>query len=799
MHFFIHNSFQADDVILARPLIEAIRANFPGVSITLETTQNNAYLWKDLGLPIAIYQGVEYRGTASTPNCPSGAVFVNMCFRLFDDIFANYGITYENQVHTFNRQMYGYSLQHSYQLAVPPQTPLVKFYYVEQISGFKENGILLEGNVYLPQLAQDFPNLTFYCVEKPAIQLPNIIDCSTFNLIELSVISSRCIGLALKNGAINAVTLTETNRHKPRCILGGKLAVKFWDNFQNPTVYAKDYVELKTFLLTVAQRVSSVASFQQNNSIEKILIVSHKQKQCGVYQFGLNVANALKKSTKYSFVYAECSSPEEFFADINNIKPSAIIYNFHPSTLPWLSKEMLDSIKVPHISVIHEVTQTLADSVKNSPFQYYTAPDPTLIPNNPIVFKTGRLILPYVNKYPLPQIPTIGSFGFGLSGKGFERVIHAVQQEYDQAHIRLHIPFAAFGDADGAKATAIAQRCQSLLVKPGIKLSLSHEFLSEDQLLDFLAQNTVNAFFYETHEGRGISSTIDYALAVQRPIAITKSTMFRHLFSAKPSICIEDSSLKQIINNGITPLMPFYTEWSESNLIKEYERIMNGILGKQEQSSNLSSFNRILDDTARLQYKPVIDKLFELVPDMMARKIPEANIQQAFVFDTVHKFASRLTNPKMLCVGSFDDTAAASLKKVGYQIEEIDPAINCDLNVFFHKPTTIRNSYDVIFSTSVIEHVRDDELFISQIAELLAPGGTAVLTCDYNDQYKPGDRIPQEDFILYTQRDFKERFLPLLKDCSLVDAPNWDCPNPDFLYAGCRYTFASFVFQKRKN
>lgn len=127
MHFFIHNSFQAADVILTRPLIEAIRANFPGVSITLETAQNNAYLWKDLGLPIAIYQGVEYRSTAPTSNCPLGAIFVNMCFGLFDDIFTSYGITYENQVHTFNRQMYGYSLQHSYQLAIPPQTPMVKF------------------------------------------------------------------------------------------------------------------------------------------------------------------------------------------------------------------------------------------------------------------------------------------------------------------------------------------------------------------------------------------------------------------------------------------------------------------------------------------------------------------------------------------------------------------------------------------------------------------------------------------------------------------------------------------------
>jgi hypothetical protein len=30
-----------------------------------------------------------------------------------------------------------------------------------------------------------------------------------------------------------------------------------------------------------------------------------------------------------------------------------------------------------------------------------------------------------------------------------------------------------------------------------------------------------------------------------------------------------------------------------------------------------------------------------------------------------------------------------------------------------------------------------------------------------------------------------------------VDEPQWDCPNPDFVYAGkYRYTFATLVFQK---
>ena len=128
---------------------------------------------------------------------------------------------------------------------------------------------------------------------------------------------------------------------------------------------------------------------------------------------------------------------------------------------------------------------------------------------------------------------------------------------------------------------------------------------------------------------------------------------------------------------------------------------------------------------------------------MMRRKIPEANVQQAFVLDSVYKFIKMKPKPKALCVGSFEDTAAASLKMIGYHIEEIDPALNCDLETYFNLPTTTKASYDVIFSTSVIEHVPDDETFIRQIAKLLAPEGVGVLTCDYNDAYKPGDRLPQ--------------------------------------------------------
>ena len=207
--------------------------------------------------------------------------------------------------------------------------------------------------------------------------------------------------------------------------------------------------------------------------------------------------------------------------------------------------------------------------------------------------------------------------------------------------------------------------------------------------------------------------------------------------------------------------------------------------------------NRILDNSARELYKPAIDKLFQLVPDAMARKIPEANVQQGFVFDTVCHYAKPKKTSKILCIGGFEDTASMGLIAVGYRVEEIDTVINCSLQEHFMKPTTIKGSYDIVFSTSVIEHVALDAVFMAQVSALLKPGGIGITTCDFKEGWVMGDSKPDVDERLYTQHDLRERFLPVMSDCVLVDEPQWDCPNPDFSLMGIyQYTFATFVVKK---
>lgn len=643
-----------------------------------------------------------------------------------------------------------------------------------------------------------------------------------------------------------------------------------------------------------------------------ILFISHPQALCGVYDFGRAVFDVLRTSRKYQFVFEECRGVEDVRAAARRLSPAAVIYNHHPATIPWLTRSTTKRFRVPQIGILHEVTQQIADGASNDLFDYFIAPDPTLLLRNPIVFKTGRLIPRYDKSLPPLSETTIGSFGFGTPGKGFEALVSRVQQEFDRAVVRLSIPYATFADADGRNARAIADRCRALVTKPGIKLDVSHDFLEKDAVLDFLAGNSLNAFFYEQQNGRGISSAIDYAMAVGRPIAITRSSMFRHIRQATPPVTSEDSTLRQILANGFAPLKRYRDEWNAENLVWDYERILGAVLKTKlgraggllpasllemsekappvvrhaaaamgetlqvaagsavpflrsakrkigssnagdrllktleghESFSTLRAFgkkvlgdakhggsasdwvprraieddalqekrragappylpirnaarlNRILDDEARALYAPAIAYLVGQMPEVMARKIARANVQQAFVLDTVLRLARSYSDPSLLCIGSYEDTASAGVMMNGFRVEEVDPVVNYDLSTYLSRPSTKRESFQIIFSTSVIEHVTDDETFVKDMEELLAPGGVGVFTCDFNDTYKAGDPLPIEDRRFYTRRDLEVRFPTLLTRSELVDRPDWKCDAPDFSYGGIPYTFATFVFRR---
>jgi SAM-dependent methyltransferase len=597
----------------------------------------------------------------------------------------------------------------------------------------------------------------------------------------------------------------------------------------------------------------------------RILFANYAVSNCGVHQYGKNLFTALAESKKFRFEYADIRSLFDLDTVFSRGEFSAILVNYHPQTMPFVGVGAPSRYATPCFAIMHEMTQAEADNMPRGFFQYYVMGDPTLQERNSYVFSTGRIIREYENKIPLPKIPTIGSFGFSVGSKGFQRLVQMVQEDFEEAVIRINIPANGIIDKNAKLASSQIEECRRLLWRPGIRLDATHEFFSNDGLIDFLASNTLNAFLYDYVPVAGISSAADHAMMARRPIAITKSIMFRHLHDLVPPINVEAISLREIIQNDIRPYAHLLEKWAPSEILRRYEEILINVLARKDQAAQVkwgrliphdsglnslqmvkkmmtlalrivraikrrvvqyvlqpiqfsakvfwvnflillgivkprSRFNRILDDSARIEYAKVINRLAELVPGIFAKKIPRANIQQAFIFDAVIFHAKAFSAPRMLCIGSFEDSAAESLKKIGYSIEEIDPVVNkLDLNGFYDLPTTRKGTYDIIFSTSVLEHVNDDGKFVRQMAELLAPGGVGILTCDFKEGYKAGDPVINGDYRFYTKNDLSQRILGAAQDCELVDAPNWDCPSPDFDLGGFKYTFATLVFSKKKN
>lgn len=353
----------------------------------------------------------------------------------------------------------------------------------------------------------------------------------------------------------------------------------------------------------------------------KILFVNHKEKRCGIHQYGWQIFNVINSLNEHEFFYAECDSRKELHEAIEKSGCEMILYNYHYRTMPFLHsipffyrlpflhwlrltaipglrrlsfiKYFSDFVRKPfakqrpfllpslrkkyntiiHMCLLHYMDQQMADTLDDQYFQYYIYGDPTLVETNPRVFKTGRLIKEYINTKPIPKIPIIGSYGFGGAVKGFDYLVELVQKEFDEAIIRLNIPPNGVNDKFGRIARYIAEECYKKIRKPGIKLEISHEFFDDDQLLNFLASNTLNAFLYKDTKAIVLASAPDWALAVQRPIAVTKSHLFRHFNHVEPSIYIEERSLKEIIEAGYEPLKHLTQEWSAESMRSDYSKI----------------------------------------------------------------------------------------------------------------------------------------------------------------------------------------------------------------------------------
>ena len=282
--------------------------------------------------------------------------------------------------------------------------------------------------------------------------------------------------------------------------------------------------------------------------------------RCGVHQYGLHMYNNISKFMDIS--YRPVDSLSAYLTAVEG--HDVVIINYHDSLFKFLTKGDQDPAKryayVYHESHGHSLQEGII--LNTDPGHSQGIP-------RPIAFNDANTYLP-----PNLTNPTIGSFGFGFANKNFDQIVELVQQQFDTATIRLLMPGAAWGDAAGSETRASAERCRRALRKPGIRLSICHDFMPDSELFEFLSRNDLNVFLYPSFNERGCSSVIDYVLGVNRPFAISDSAMFRHIYDDR--ICAYKTPLRTIMHIGPVINAKYRELWSPEKLANSIKERLRG-------------------------------------------------------------------------------------------------------------------------------------------------------------------------------------------------------------------------------
>lgn len=271
-------------------------------------------------------------------------------------------------------------------------------------------------------------------------------------------------------------------------------------------------------------------------------------KQCGIYQYGLAIREALLRSDNNPLDYIESDHAEPVVQMIRRQRYNTVVLNYNAGVFGWATPDMFGDAKVAFI--IHDATQ----------FHNYLP-----IPQDAL----SRPLRPRLEVQPKVLPNTIGSFGFAFESRGYHNLIEAIAKEYDSATLRLHLPS---NSSTGTTASSVTHRFRN---NDKVKVELTTSFMSPEQLIFWLAQNELNFFPVTDNYSVGISSRIDWAISAMRPFAVTKSTLFRHIYNANDTVCIENNSLKSIVELGSAPAEFFYRTWTPNRLAENFNELLN--------------------------------------------------------------------------------------------------------------------------------------------------------------------------------------------------------------------------------
>jgi len=294
----------------------------------------------------------------------------------------------------------------------------------------------------------------------------------------------------------------------------------------------------------------------------KVLFINPRQPRCGVYQYGVRLCSILRMSSKLQIFYVECPDVIDlgYFYQFD-----VVIYNIHPG-IPNFIQGAPFPVSVKQIAIYH-------DGHQKEGFDRWLFSDSSA-PGYGNTVTIGRPLPEWNICIREPNDPPLIGLS-GLVGAWATTMVETVMRDIPEAKIRLHLAASDHCDPSGGLARAVGQKCQEIAGQD--RVSVEHDFKTQEELLAWLEGNDMNCYIRTPAACSGISSALDMALAVRRPIAINNHHMFRHIARVTPEICIENSSLRDILAMGNSPLVPHRNRNERQNVMEELENVIQSL------------------------------------------------------------------------------------------------------------------------------------------------------------------------------------------------------------------------------
>lgn len=323
--------------------------------------------------------------------------------------------------------------------------------------------------------------------------------------------------------------------------------------------------------------------------MQKGIFINTRKAKCSIYSSGKMLYDTIQKSKSYTIDYVEINDIiidrlHQGIIESTTTKVSPVydfyIVNYHHTTMRDV--EGVNSRRF--INLPGKKLCVILEMFKDDPFPYM----------NPVGFTDMLVLDPTMNRqesnihaFPrplpkprkmkiiesIPEVPIIGTYGYAHPGKCFDAVVKAAAQEFENACVRINIPPSTYADPIFGEAfkKQIYNDCKKHERK-GIQVEFTEHYLSDDQLVDWCAENTLNCFFYNRNSP-GLAAASDQAIISGAPLAVSENTTFRHIhkyIKSYPHISLKDAILTS--QNGIDQMI---NDWSAEKCVSRLEEILS--------------------------------------------------------------------------------------------------------------------------------------------------------------------------------------------------------------------------------